>query len=344
MRSLAPIEASAIVNWYEHHLRGYDADTQHLSWDQDMAYTRLLRWYYRKEQPVPADLDEACRQVRASDHREAVQAVLAEFFELRADGWHRQDCDERIASYRAGEPEREAKKTNEGVRLARHRAERAELFHIINAAGHHRPYNSPIADLRKLAQELQEAAAPPAETRNAETLHATGVETPATATHSQSQTHSYITNTNTSARSEEPETPATPATPATPFQPLPQPANTALLAGAVCLALKAAGIGQCNPGHPKLAELLNAGAGVQNFVSNAAAAKDKGNPFAWVLAAVEGQLADAKRLAASGAKGTNGHGATKSARAARMAQASPSLAEGAQEDDYIDVEAHRVAP
>ena len=57
---------------------------------QEMAYTRLLRLYYRKEAPIPADIAHACRLVRARTkaERRAVETVLREFFELfiRADG------------------------------------------------------------------------------------------------------------------------------------------------------------------------------------------------------------------------------------------------------------------
>jgi uncharacterized protein YdaU (DUF1376 family) len=41
------------VNFYKHHLGDYDAATAHLSWDEDQAYTRLLRLYYRTEKPIP---------------------------------------------------------------------------------------------------------------------------------------------------------------------------------------------------------------------------------------------------------------------------------------------------
>lgn len=175
------------MNYYEHHIRDYDAATAHLSWDQDLAYTRLLRWYYRKEQPIPADVKEACRQIRATSkqQREAVEAVLREFFVLQEDGWHKDDCDTIIAKFQAGEPEREAKKINEDTRLSRHRAERAELFRIINAAGYHRPWNYPIAELREFARSLQEAepATGTSNTSNAPaTQPATATATPATAT------------------------------------------------------------------------------------------------------------------------------------------------------------------
>lgn len=182
------------MNYYEHHLRDYDAATAHLSWDEDLAYTRLIRWYYRKERPIPADVKEACRQVRAvsKPQRDAVHAVLQEFFQLREDGWHKDTCDEAIAKYQAGEPEREAKKKNEDTRLERHREERRALFLVINGAGVHRPWNAPIADLRELAKKLkgEGPATPEAPDSNAPaTLPATGTATPATATQTPDTNH-----------------------------------------------------------------------------------------------------------------------------------------------------------
>lgn len=89
------------MNYFEHHIGDYDADTAHLSWVEDMAYTRLLRLYYRKEAPIPADVGQACRLVRATgkEQREAVAAVLAEFFILREDGWHQRRADFEIERY-----------------------------------------------------------------------------------------------------------------------------------------------------------------------------------------------------------------------------------------------------
>lgn len=91
------------MNYYEHHIGDYDADTAHLTWAEDMAYTRLLRLYYRKERPIPCDVAEACRLVRASsrEQREAVASVLNEFFAIQADGWHQKRCDSDVARYQA---------------------------------------------------------------------------------------------------------------------------------------------------------------------------------------------------------------------------------------------------
>lgn len=86
------------MNFYKHHLGDYDADTAHLSWLEDMAYTRLMRLYYRREAPIPTDIGQVCRLVRATSkhEREAVQSVLNEFFDQKEDGWHNKRCDEEI--------------------------------------------------------------------------------------------------------------------------------------------------------------------------------------------------------------------------------------------------------
>lgn len=86
------------MNFYKHHIGDFDADTAHLSWLEDAAYRRLMCLYYRREAPIPADIAQACRLVRATSRaeREAVESVLREFFEMREDGWHNKRCDVEI--------------------------------------------------------------------------------------------------------------------------------------------------------------------------------------------------------------------------------------------------------
>jgi uncharacterized protein YdaU (DUF1376 family) len=95
------LEGQSRLNFYKHHLGDYDGATAHLTWDEDAAYTRLLRAYYRRERPIPDA--EKHRLTRASSkvQRAAVDTVLAEFFELRDDGWHNKRADEEIAAYQA---------------------------------------------------------------------------------------------------------------------------------------------------------------------------------------------------------------------------------------------------
>lgn len=87
------------MHYYEHHLGDFAAATGHLSWDEDMAYTRLLRAYYHHERPIPEQ--QAYRLARAATpaQRKAVDVVLAEFFVL-VDGAHTQKrADAEIARY-----------------------------------------------------------------------------------------------------------------------------------------------------------------------------------------------------------------------------------------------------
>lgn len=73
------------------------------------------------------------------------------------------------------------------------------------------------------------------------------------------------------------------------------------MAGAVCVALRAAGMPRANPSHPKLLALVGQGAGVDAFVAAwhdvRAAGKAVSDPFAYVLGRVAGQLAQAQQVA-----------------------------------------------
>lgn len=89
------------MHHYQHHIGDYDAATVHLSWDEDLAYTRLLRVYYRDESPIPADLDQAARLIRVDTkaRKIAMQAVLNEFFTLTEDGWINKRCEVEIGKF-----------------------------------------------------------------------------------------------------------------------------------------------------------------------------------------------------------------------------------------------------
>ena len=93
------------MNYYKHHIGDYDADTSHLTWLEDAAYRRLMCLYYRREQPVPEPIDQACRLVRAASkaEREAVATVLNEFFQLTESGWVHKRCEEELIAYKGKE-------------------------------------------------------------------------------------------------------------------------------------------------------------------------------------------------------------------------------------------------
>lgn len=63
--------------------------------------------------------------------------------------------------------------------------------------------------------------------------------------------------------------------------------------------MRAVGITAVNPSHPALIALLEAGATVPEFIAAAQSARDKRDPFAYVLATVAGQRKDAAAMAAT---------------------------------------------
>lgn len=182
------------MNFFDHHINDYDEATSHLSAREDGIYHRLLRKYYAKEKPLPNDLAKLQRWTRCRDDedRQAVIDVLEEFFELRDDGYHQKTCDEVIAAYKAGAPEREIKKQNETNRVQKHREERSRLFQVLVSAGQHAPWNIKIQELRDMVAAIQAGQKPESSqpaTASAEKpatpVPVTGAApaTPATATH-----------------------------------------------------------------------------------------------------------------------------------------------------------------
>lgn len=188
------------LNYYEHHLGDYAQATSHLSFVEDAAYCRMLRKYYADERPLPPDVRAVQRLVsaRTEEERAAVEAVLQEFFQLREDGWHNARADEELDRYRAGEPERAARRANEQLRLRRHREERTRLFADLHAVGISAPWNVSMVQLKALhdqhCRDLKPAETP--ETFQvgvsggvSPAVAATAPATPDTATHTPVSSH-----------------------------------------------------------------------------------------------------------------------------------------------------------
>ena len=69
--------------------------------------------------------------------------------------------------------------------------------------------------------------------------------------------------------------------------------------GAICMAMKATGIGAVNPSHPDIQALIDKGADIGMFVGAAQEAVKKQKGFAYALGMVKGQMKDAAALAGS---------------------------------------------
>lgn len=86
------------LNFYPFHIGDYASATRHLSWDEDMAYRRLMDAYYTREAHLPLDRRQIYRITCASTEaqRMAVDTVLAEFFTETPDGYKNSRCDAEI--------------------------------------------------------------------------------------------------------------------------------------------------------------------------------------------------------------------------------------------------------
>ena len=140
------------MNYYPHHIGDYAAATEHLTWAEDMAYTRLLRVYYRTEAPLPGDVAMCCRLIRATSkaERTAVQAVLAEFFTLTEDGYRQKRCDEEIERAHERSADHKAKTENERERQKRARERRQAMFDQLREHGIIPKWDTTTAELEAI--------------------------------------------------------------------------------------------------------------------------------------------------------------------------------------------------
>lgn len=85
------------MNYYERHLGDYARDTAHLSMLEHGAYSLLLDRYYATEAGIPADQAHRLARARTKEEKQAVDAVLSEFFELVDGIWINKRAEEEIA-------------------------------------------------------------------------------------------------------------------------------------------------------------------------------------------------------------------------------------------------------
>lgn len=149
------------MNYYPFHIGDYARRTRHLTWDEDLAYRRLLDLYYTTEAPLPREVEKVCRLVVATTkrQRQAVQAVLDEFFEMTAEGWVNRRADEEIASMKARQAETEQKNSHESDRMKRYRDRRQAMFAALREVGVIPPWDIKIRDLERLYKEHVEEPA-----------------------------------------------------------------------------------------------------------------------------------------------------------------------------------------
>lgn len=159
------------MNYYERHLGDYARDTVHLSLIEHGVYTILLDRYYATEAPIPVDQTHRICRARTREEREAVDAVLREFFAQEDDGWHSARCDAEIARFRESVPDREARRANAKERQRRARERRAEMFEALRGHGIVPTYDAPTSELVTLLSRVTSHAVTQPITRDDTAIH-----------------------------------------------------------------------------------------------------------------------------------------------------------------------------
>lgn len=86
------------MHFYKFHIGDYMSHTRHLSHYEDLAYRRLLDFYFLHEQPIKHR--DAARHIGMRDHEEDVLTVLNEFFLSTENGFVNVRADKEIAEFR----------------------------------------------------------------------------------------------------------------------------------------------------------------------------------------------------------------------------------------------------
>lgn len=266
------------MNYYERHLGDYAKDTAHLTMLEHGAYNLLLDRYYATESGIPADQAHRLARARTREEKDAVDNILAEFFELVDGVWRNHRAEEEIMAYMGKQDSKDEKRNNEKERQRRHREERKHLFDDLRKYNVVMPFDTPTSQLRTALSRVTSSVTTDVYTQPV-TADATANQTPDTRHQTPEVVDTHIENSTIVTR-----------------------------AGAVCVSLKAEGMGDVNPSHPKLLALLEEGAEIQEFVDACRTAKIKGKGFAYTLAIVDGRRSDMRRAARDARqKPGNGH-------------------------------------
>jgi len=86
------------MHFYQFHIGDYKSHTHHLNLIEDLAFRRLLDYYYLHESPIKQR--DIARQIGMRDNEQEVLSILSEFFVSTDAGFINPRADEEIAKYR----------------------------------------------------------------------------------------------------------------------------------------------------------------------------------------------------------------------------------------------------
>jgi uncharacterized protein YdaU (DUF1376 family) len=285
------------MNYYERYCGDYQRDTAHLSLAEHGAYTMLLDTYFSVEKPLPKEFPSLFRVCRAMTRieQQAVRTVAEQFFPVsEVDGLrHNPRADREIAKAR---PKIEAARINgrKGGRPPKD-GSRKETGEGVQQKPGGLPGGSENPTRKITPEAIQREPSGKAYQHQHQHQH---------------QLHQNREHNHTQTIYPSKEQPHLPAQLPTP---VPDPGidpvaetheesgSEALIspgaAGACCKTMIRHGVQGCNPHHPTLRALLQAGAVEEEFVQAARNAASRGKAsFAYVIGTVKRQREEAAKL------------------------------------------------
>jgi uncharacterized protein YdaU (DUF1376 family) len=86
------------MHYYNFHIGDYKSHTSHLSVIEDIAYRRLLDFYYLHEKPIKQQ--NIARQIGMREHEQDVLTILDEFFLSSPEGFVHPRADKEILKFK----------------------------------------------------------------------------------------------------------------------------------------------------------------------------------------------------------------------------------------------------
>ena len=274
------------MNYYERYCGDYQRDTAHLSLAEHGAYTMLLDTYFSVEKPLPKELPSLYRVCRAMTRieQQAVKTVAEQFFPVsEIDGLrHNPRADREIAKARpkidaaringrkGGRPPKEAprKETEQGAPQ-----KPGGLFAGSETMA---PEITPTPTLQKPGRKAHQHQHQLHNIGlcNTQSIYSSNHEADM---HDSAHEHGIQETASVDSCAEDSVLPG--------------------VAGTCCKTMISHGVQGCNPHHPTLRALLQAGAVEEEFVQAARSAVSRGKAsFAYVIGTVKRQREEAAKL------------------------------------------------
>jgi len=108
------------MHYYQMNIGDYASHTSHLTPMEDLAFRRLLDYYYLHESPIPNDIELITRKLRLNGCSTDVQQVLNEFFILVENEWINARANDEIRAFKS----KKVQATQAGKASGRARSER----------------------------------------------------------------------------------------------------------------------------------------------------------------------------------------------------------------------------